>query len=328
MSPPSVQSWNLSVQRQIPGDLLVSTSYLGTQTTHLWVRQNNNSAVYFPGGPCTIAGATYNPCSSTSNTNQRRRFFLENPQEGQGLGLLAIREDGGTQQYHGLLVSVQRRAASGVNVGGNYTWSHCVGDPPTANASGVGGPGFLDPNSRAFDRGNCESDRRHIVNMTVVANTPQFVNPTLRILATGWRVSGIYRRGTGSYLTVTTGLDRLLSGQAGNQRPNQILESPHGNRDSLNYLNPRAFAQPDLGTIGNMRASNIEGPGSWQLDMALSRVFQVRETQRMEFRAEAFNVTNSLVRGNPATVLNSNTFGQINTSAAARVMQFALKYSF
>ncbi len=48
----------------------------------------------------------------------------------------------------------------------------------------------------------------------------------------------------------------------------------------------------------------------------------------MELRAEAFNVTNSLVRSNPTTVLNSNIFGQINSSANARVMQFALKYTF
>jgi len=58
------------------------------------------------------------------------------------------------------------------------------------------------------------------------------------------------------------------------------------------------------------------------------RIFQVREAHKMEFRAEAFNVTNSLIRGNPNTTLNSNTFGQINSSSDARIMQFALKYSF
>jgi len=136
-------------------------------------------------------------------------------------------------------------------------------------------------------------------------------------------------------MTINTGLDRLLSGQAGNQRPNQILENPYGDRNSVtNYLNPNAFAQPALGTIGNMGATNIEGPGNWQFDLALSRIFQVRETQRLEFRAEAFNVTNSLIREIPTAnessflTLNSNTFGQINSSRDARIMQFALKYSF
>jgi hypothetical protein len=57
-------------------------------------------------------------------------------------------------------------------------------------------------------------------------------------------------------------------------------------------------------------------------------VFQIRENQKLEVRGEAFNVTNSLIPGSPTNSLSSNTFGQILTSGDARVMQFALKYSF
>jgi hypothetical protein len=227
-----------------------------------------------------------------------------------------------------MLISIQRRAASGVNFSANYTWSHCVGLDPNANGTGKSNNGYLDPNNRDFDRGNCNSDRRHVFNTTAVVATPDFANRTLHMLATGWQLSGIFRRSTGSYLTVTTGLDRFLSGTAGNQRPNQILEDPYLDRESFSYLNPKAFVQPALGTIGNMRPSNIEGPGSWQLDVALSRTFQFRESQTFEVRAEAFNVTNSLRKGNPGTNFNSNTFGQINSSSDARIMQFALKYAF
>jgi hypothetical protein len=120
-----------------------------------------------------------------------------------------------------------------------------------------------------------------------------------------------------------------LTGQAGNQRPNQILENPYGDRDTLTrYLNPSAFEQPATGAIGNLGAFSIQGPGTWQFDLGLSRNFQFRENQKVEFRAEAFNVTNSLRRGNPTTNFRSNIFGQINTSSDARVMQFALKYAF
>ena len=59
-------------------------------------------------------------------------------------------------------------------------------------------------------------------------------------------------------MTVTTGLDRALNGDAGPQRPNQILGNPYGDKSSLtNYLNPQAFAQPALGTFGNMGTFNI-----------------------------------------------------------------------
>jgi hypothetical protein len=74
----------------------------------------------------------------------------------------------------------------------------------------------------------------------------------------------------------------------------------------------------------------VFGPGFWEWDEAVSRQFRVRETQSIEFRAEAFNVTNSLRRGNPGTTFsNANTFGVINTSAGGpRILQFALKYAF
>ena len=345
-SSPRVHTWNLSVQRQIPSSFLVSASYLGNQAFHTWVGGAVNRSVFFPGnavnGACTAQGYTIQvtgTCSTTANTNQRRRLNLQNPTEGQFYGNLFTREDSGTQHYHGMLLSIQRRAASGVNIGANYTWSHCIGIDPTANNTGRGGPGYLDPNNRNFDIGNCNgSDQRQVFNLTAVAPSPRFSNPTLRMLGTGWQLSSIYRWRTGQFFTINTGLDRALSGQAGSQRANQILGNPYGDRDSLtNYLNPNAFAQPALGMIGNMRPFNIEGPGSWQLDLGLARSFQVRENQRLEFRAETFNVTNSFrpqitlataTTTAPFTTLNNNTFGQINAAMDARIMQFALKYAF
>jgi hypothetical protein len=336
---PTVQTWNLSIQRQLPASILLTTSYLGNSASHMWVGGNVNRAVFFPGAPvngtCTagnyVLQATGTTCSTTGNTDQRRILSLQNASEGQFYGNMATREDSGTSNYHGLLISAERRAASGVNIAGNYTWSHCIGDAATANATGRGTDGYLDPNNRAFDRGNCASagsDRRHIFNMTAVLSTPQFANPTLRMIGTGWQLSTIFRKSTGKYFTVSTGLDRLLSGGASNQRPVQILEDPYLDRKSLNYLNPNAFVQPAFGTMGNMRPFNILGPGTWQLDLGLSRNFRPGETQKLELRAEAFNVTNSLRRGEPNTTLNSNVFGQINTSSDARIMQFAFKYSF
>ncbi len=325
----TVSSWNLSIQRQIGKDWLASTTYMGSQAVHMWVQKATNSAVYLAGGPCTLNGVTYNPCSSTANTNQRRRFNLEKPQE--LTGIIDEFDDGGTQSYNGLLLSLQRRAARGVTVSGNYTWSHCIGDNADANGMGPSaGASFQDPNNRDFDRGNCDSDRRHIFNLTAVAETPQFANPTVRAVVTGWRVSGIYRKSSGSFLTMTSGIDRALTG-IGGQRPNQVLADPYADQSArplTNYLNLAAFAQPALGTLGNMGRANIEGPGTWQFDMSLSREFRVRENQKLEFRAEAYNILNSFRPVNPNLAINSNTFGQIRNALDPRIMQFALKYVF
>jgi hypothetical protein len=97
-----------------------------------------------------------------------------------------------------------------------------------------------------------------------------------------------------------------------------------------NYFNAAAFAAPAAGAYGNAGFNNVVGPGFWQWDQALSREFQIREGQKLELRAEAFNVTNSLRRGNPGTTLSAaNTFGRIvSSNGGPRVMQFALKYVF
>ena len=97
-----------------------------------------------------------------------------------------------------------------------------------------------------------------------------------------------------------------------------------------NYFNKAAFAAPAAGTYGNVGAYNVIGPQFWEWDEAVSREFRIREGQIIEFRAEAFNVTNSLRRGNPGTTSsNTNTFGVITSSAGGpRILQFALKYAF
>ena len=312
-------TWNLSVQRQVARDWLLSASYIGRQTAHLWHTKALNDAVFVPGA------------STAANRDRRRRIFLENPEVGQYIGYLDSYDDGSTQNYQGMLVSAQRRVANGLTVSANHTWSHCVGAVKTGSSNYNPAQNYLDNNDREFEYGNCEGDRRRIFNLTAVAETPQFANATLRMLATNWRLSGIFRRSTGSWLTVTTSVDRTLNGVT-NQRPNQILVDPYGDRSGKplsQYINLSAFALPTLGTIGNMRPGNIEGPAQWQFDLAVSRSFQIIENQRLEFRAEAYNVTNSFRPENPGTnISQTNTFGQLRVSQDPRIMQFALKYAF
>src|SRR5262245_10417600 len=290
------------------------------------------AAVYMTGTTCTINGVTYRPCSSVNNTDQRRKFSLERPQDGAKYGYAAEIDGGGTQSYNGMILTISRRAAQRLVLNANYTLSHCVGPYATLYGSLSLWPyeTYTNPNNRDADRGDCDSDRRHIMNVTSLWQTPQFSNRVLRIAATGWRLSGIYRYSAGSPLNILAGTDRALNGIM-NQRANQVSGNPISNKSAAplsSYLDPRAFAIPDLGTTGNIGRNSIAGPGTWGLDMAVSRVFNVREMQRLEFRAEAFNVTNSFHPDNPNTTVSNNTFGVIRTALDPRILQFALKYVF
>ena len=191
--------------------------------------------------------------------------------------------------YHGMRLTLERRVTSGATFSGNYTWSHCIGEVGGTTDQGPSiGTGYPNLYDRHSDRGNCASSRRHIVNLTAVAESPKFSNRTARILATGWRLSGIYRWSTGSYLTVTDGIDRALNG-VGSQRPNQAQDNVFGDKSAgplAQYISPSAFTLPPAGTMnGNLGRANIIGPANWAFDTALSRVFQMSEKQRLEFRA-------------------------------------------
>ena len=258
-------------------------------------------------------------------------------------------DDGGKQTYHGMLVSVQRSVANGATVSGNYTWSRCTSEslgpvmastPDNRYVTDNGISGYV--TNWRMERGDCATDRRHVLNITGVANAPRFANAILRTLASDWRLSGIYKKASGESLTITSGQDRALTGVA-SQRPNQVLQNPYLDRSGrplTQVFNPAAFAQPPLGTYGQAGRSNVKGPGMWQFDVALSRIFGVAENKSLEFRAEAYNLMNHFqpaspapLSGNPAptvgTNINSaNTFGLIRTAADPRIIQFGLKYVF
>jgi hypothetical protein len=348
---PYVQQWNFGIQKQLGKDWLVSASYIGNEVTHLYGQRELNPAVYLGTQPCSLAGASYAVCSTTTNTNQRRVLSLLNPTAGAAYGFVDVWDDGGTRSYNGLLVSTQKRLSRGFTFTANYSWSHCIGNPINTFPN-VGTNDYFAA-TRAGDRGDCTSsssdvsgtgtDHRHIANITALGAMPDFSGKALRMIAGDWKGSATLSMYSGDALTVVTGLDNALNGiNSATQYANQILPDVYGNKttDSLigtgarsQWLNPAAFAPPAPGALGNMAPGTVRGPGILLFNAGLSRLFRVKEKHTMEFRVEAQNVLNHTNFANPTAVLNSNTFGRITSTASgnagnARIIQFAIKYSF
>jgi hypothetical protein len=310
--PTRLHQWNIGVQRQMQ-EWIVSASYLGNHTQHLWGGRQLNPAVYGPG-------------ATLSNTNQRRVLYLQNPVEGQYFGSVTTLDDTGTADYEGMLLSVQRRLQSNFSVLANWTLSKCMTDYRQAEYSSTTSP--VDPAHPELDRGLCNSDRRNIVNLSGVLRTPKFKGGgALRRIASDWQLSPLVRWMSGDHSTPVTGVDTALTGQGG-QRAVQVLSNPYGNKTYTNYLNPAAFTSAPPGTYSQLHPNTITNPANFQNDVALTRSFSVGEGRTLQFRWEVFNVTNRVNFGAPSSSLNSSNFGRITSAGDPRIMQFAGKFEF
>jgi hypothetical protein len=354
-----VHSWNLGVQRQIGDNLGVSASYLGNYLMNVWGDVTGNPGVLpaglaSPTGPCTLrnpgspTGSTTYPNCSAAPLDVRRELTQTTPAIGRYIGYLDWVTDQGWQRYHGLLLSVQRRSVSGVSASANYTWSSCrglinQGGTPLNVGTGYQLPvSLINPPSNVTelleaDEGPCSSSPSHIFNMTASVETPQFANTAARVVASGWRLSGIFRAYSGVALTVVSGQDRALSGMQ-YQRANVAGADLYGRKTPDNWFNATGFAQPALGTHGNSERNAYEGMGTRVVDLAVVRSFRFASTHRLEARIEAFNAFNWFRPGevnanpttnqSPVTNLSSPLFGRYLLAGDPRIMQFALKYSF
>jgi len=357
----SVNQWNLTIQRQLGRDWLASIQYIGSESAHLLDSYQLNPAVYIPGNctagqyGLTAAGA----CSTTGNINNRRIFntagYPNLPISGPGsYGYVDTLDDGGTASYNGLVLAMTKRLSKGLSANVNYTWSHCIGDLNIGDATGNAGAGYVQPGNRRLDRSNCQSneiggttsaDRRQIFNSTIVYRTPKLGNELASKVLSDWVVTGIYHATSAYWVTASLSTDVALTG-ATVERPVQVLANPlcanPGPAPSC-WINPAAFATPALGTLAATGKNNIPGPAFWQFDMALAKEFRIHEQHRVEFRAEAFNLTNSFRAGIPqaagaaglaaggsglGTTFGTSTFGQITSALDPRILQLALKYAF
>jgi hypothetical protein len=311
LNPTTLQQWNVSVQKQV-GDWLVAGSYLGNHSSHLWRATELNPAVFGPG-------------ATTGNTNARRVLELQNLAQGQFYGTIGQIDDTGRGNYNAMFLQLQRRLKNNLSVLSNWTLSKCMSDPATTE---ITGPTIVNPANPDLDYSYCSSDRRHVVNTSVVYTVPAVGSGAVRALFSDWQLAPLIRWQSGNRSSVTTGgVDTALTGMGG-QRAVQVLDDPYGDGTETNYLNRAAFASPATGTYSSLAPFTIVNPSAWQDDFALTRTFRLGSGQGLQVRWEVFNMFNLVNLNAPVTALNSGSFGTIQTAGDPRIMQFALKFTF
>ncbi len=321
LHPTYFQQWNVSVQEQFSPDWLFSLNYIGNQGTHLWLSSQQDPAVYIP-GQC---GAS--PCSTVANTNSRRILSRLNPQAGSAFSSIIQVDDGATSSYHAVLATLNRRLKKNVSLLANYTWSHCINEGDITSELTNS---YQNPNNRAGDRGNCNTDVRQIFNASVVAGTPHMTKNVAWRLLSDWELAAILSARSGFWFSPTSGADRSLTG-VGADRPNVIGNPIAASRTLNKWFNTQAYSTNLPGAYGNAGRDSLEGPGRYGIDLALFRNFPfefAHKEQYVTFRIEAFNATNHPTFANPNATFTSASFGKILTANDPRILQVALKYAF
>ena len=362
--PTWVNQFNFSVQRQVGTDWVVTANYIGNTVSHLITEGQINPAVYLGTGPCSfpaagaLPAATFANCGTTASTSYRRLMYRQNPVQGSYYGIISTTDDGGTSSYNALYLQAQKRFSKGTSILANYTWSHCVGDLWNGNP-GNNGVSTVTPSDRRHDRGNCNAmDQRHVFNLSVVAQTPRFSNRVLRLIGSDWQFAPSMKIKSSQFYSVISGTDSALNGEnsAGgvgervDRVPgvSQYLSGDAGctNAPCVPWGNRAAYVVPAAPSTGTVAIFSEKGPGVFQLDLALSRTFKVREGKSFQVRAETFNLPNHVnlavpslnstgafsnpAFNNPASFTITNDISGTSglSSGDYRVIQLAMKFIF
>jgi hypothetical protein len=263
----------------------------------------------------------------------------------------------GSSSYDGMLLSLRKRFSKGFQFDVNYTWSHSIDNQSTVANTTTSGGLICDATDLRVCRGNSDFDIRHLMNVNgiwelpfgrghmIAGNAPGWANQIIG----GWEISGIFTARSGLPFSLATvswprsfifdganGVPTMLSGDF-----SVLNASIHdtANGQIQFFADPQAVHNLDTGTgvaqyprHGQIGSRNVlRSQPYWNVDAALLKNFRLpwSESQRIQLRAEAYNLFNHNVFAPPTTDIGSLNLGSITaTQSTARVMQFGLRWEF
>jgi hypothetical protein len=337
---PTVESYSVKVERQLPSNLSVSVGYIGSRAYHELLTGDVNLPIptICPASPCPAyypAGIVYNPPKAplaNSNVAGTTTWLSE-----------------GVSSYNGLELDVTRRLARGLQFRGVYTFSKALDDGDTLNTTlATNSPAYMansdDPRA---DYGRASFDIRHsaVFNATYDLPFGRGKRGFVQSVFGDWQVSGIETLLSGIPFTPQLSYNPANDGNTRNSvRPswNPAFTGALTTGGPNQYFNPSAFITPLAGTYGNVGRDVLQGPGLATLDLSLAKRFSISERLSLQFRSEFFNLLNrsnlntpnpvvftsgpTTPSPNPVITVPSSTAGVITTtSTTSRQVQFGLK---
>jgi hypothetical protein len=337
---------NFGFQQKISKGGVLEVNYLGRFARHLMIPVDENPSVVDCSGPwfaanpalyCTnfVTTATPNP---TYNYSGRATFPGFNYG---GQGVVDLLSEA-TASYNALQLNYQQRAIHHLTLMANYTYSRNLDEQSNVSTSNA----TPQPQNIRSQYALSDQNSTQVLNMGWRLGLPK-VRTRVRsanYAFSDWSFNGVYNARTGHPVNLTFGGDMLGTDEP-NQRPqllpgmSPMLDSGRHRTDKINeWFNTAAFAKPAAFTVGNVGRNSIIGPAFINTQFSLTKQLsfnKYRKGMHGEFRAEAFNVFNTINLGQPQAQLTtsaaqSSTFGSINYGASTsgtspnRVVQFGL----
>jgi hypothetical protein len=323
-----VQSWYVSVQRELMKGMLIDIAYVGNRADDLLALANYNQAV-----PNNAAG---------SLSLQARRPIQE-------YGDITYAFNGNRSRYNALQVKFEYRAPGSLMLLNAFTWSKAKDNGAGSLENQYGNtPGPQDFRNMEADYGTGSYDQPYNNTTSVVWDLPfgrgrrwaSDANAVVEGFIGGWTVSGINTMTSGPPVTLTytpaasyqvSGIQQDFRG-SNNYRPN-VVGDPYGDRNSTTgYFNPANVVIPadPSQVFGNAPRNSVRGPEFWQLDFVASKNFRlpIGSQTNLQIRIEAFNLFNRTNFLPPNGNRSSAAFGTITSAYDARQFQLGVKVTF
>ncbi|MEP7362314.1 MAG: TonB-dependent receptor [Acidobacteriota bacterium] len=315
---PYVEQWNFSLQKELAKDFVWEVGYVGNHGVKLYGAYEGNQPVPGPGSV-----TTRRPLQSTVTAASILRV-----------------EPWVNSAYHGVSTKLERRFSSGVSFLGVYTFGRAL-DMQTSidlcdgctNSSGSGA--VANTRNRRLNYGLSDSHMAQRFVLSGLAELPfgkgkkMLTQGAGAAIAGGWAISGITTISTGIPSTLNLNFDNANTGNV--NWPNRLATGQLDNPTVGKWFDTSAFVFPAQYVQGNSGRNIIIGPGTVSTDLSLQRRFQLpkRESAKLEFRAEGFNIFNTPQLGQPGVTLGNSAFGVIGSTArASRQIQLGLKLLF
>ncbi|HEY3439358.1 MAG TPA: TonB-dependent receptor [Paludibaculum sp.] len=327
-----IQSWNMTLEHKFPEEVLLSFAYVGNQTVHQFLDWDVNAATTFGGG------------------NTSRPLYAT-----QGRLIEALMWDGwASANYHSFQTAINKNFTHGLFLKGAYTLSKAISMADDDGWQAL--PLTNMPSALGRNRSAAGYDRRQMFVMSWVYEMPfgkgkQFALTGFadKVLG-GWRLNGIYSAYTGTPFTVSAS-GNSLNTPGSSQTADQIAEvvkigavGPGTQYFDVNSFRDPNFQRPaTLYRFGTTGRNILYGPGFQKADLAMFKDFRFYERVTVQFKAEAFNFTNTPRFNNPnsnvsnmtvnattGAITNTNNFMAITSAfdGQERKFRFGLRLSF